>query len=142
MGFVFIAQYGFSIQPCEWCIYQRYPYILLLLLNLLWMVRSIKTCIQHIFNISILIGNVILPFIHVLIEKGYLHVKCDVLTMDRTVQGMLQTLSRYRSCVKVTWEFLGCSTSVWHLIFASGMLVAYVLGVIYEKKRYSSNRPS
>lgn len=141
LGFVFIVQYGFNIKPCEWCIYQRYPYILLFLLNLFLTFKSIKRYIQHAFNISILVGNVILPFFHVLIEKGYLSVKCDVLVVtQQTVQGMLQALSSQHSCVKVSWEFLGWSMSMWHLLFASGMLFAYVLGVLYVQKRYSSNR--
>lgn len=142
LGFVFIAQYGFSIQPCEWCIYQRYPYVLLLLVNLVWLVNPIKTYTQHIFNICILIGNIILPLLHVLIEKGYWHVKCNGLVAEqKTVQEMFQALTKHSPCVKVNWEFLGWSMSIWHLLFASGMLFAYVGGAIYVQKRYSSNRP-
>jgi disulfide bond formation protein DsbB len=138
---VFIAEFGFKIKPCEWCIYQRYPYVFLLSLNLIWCFKPLSAIAQSLVNTFILTVNATLPLIHVLIEKGYIYVKCSVLKPDenKSLLSMLDILSAHRSCVKINWTFLSWSMAQWHLLFASGILILYVWGVIYVQKRYSSN---
>jgi disulfide bond formation protein DsbB len=137
LGFVFAAEYGWGIKPCEWCIYQRYPYVFLAVLNFIWVFKPLSQHVQHIINTFILAINAMLPLTQVLIEKGYVNIKCGAAKIGASgsVQGVLQTLMNHRSCVKVTWSYLGWSMAQWHLIFASGILIVYVWGVVYAQKR-------
>jgi disulfide bond formation protein DsbB len=137
LGVIFAAEYVWGIKPCEWCIYQRYPYMFLCVLNFIWVFKPSSRNAQHIINTFILAINAMLPFTHVLIEKGYVNVKCSAAKIGAfgSVQGVLQTMAQHRSCVKVTWSYLGWSMAQWHLLFASGILIVYVGGVIYAQKR-------
>ncbi|WP_350331534.1 disulfide bond formation protein B [Candidatus Bodocaedibacter vickermanii] len=137
LGFVFSAEYGWGIKPCEWCIYQRYPYVFLCVLNFIWLFKPLSKHVQHSINTFILAINAMLPLTHVLIEKGYVNVKCAASKIGAlgSVQQGLQALMNHRSCVKVTWSCWGWSMAQWHLIFASGILIVYVWGVIYAQKR-------
>ena len=137
LGFVFSAEYGWGIKPCEWCIYQRYPYVFLCVLNFIWLFKPLSKHVQHSINTFILAINAMLPLTHVLIEKGYVNVKCSASKIGTlgSIQQGLQSLMNHRSCVKVTWSCFGWSMAQWHLIFASGILIVYVWGVIYAQKR-------
>lgn len=130
-------EYVFGIKPCEWCVYQRYPYVFLLVLNLIWWVKPISQKAKNAINTFILTVNAVLPLIHVLIEKGYIRVKCGAfkLSQEKTVLKLMDSLTAYKSCVKVNWMFWGWSMAQWHFVFASCLLVAYVCGVIYVQKR-------
>jgi disulfide bond formation protein DsbB len=132
-------EYWFAIKPCEWCIYQRYPYIFLFVLNLIWIIHPVSTRAQNVINTFILTINTILPFIHIFIEKGYIHIKCSMLRPDTTksILQALDILSAHRSCVKINWMFLGWSMAQWHLLFASGILIVYVWSVVHVQKRHS-----
>jgi disulfide bond formation protein DsbB len=94
---------------------------------------------QNVINTFILAINAVLPLIHILIEKGYIHVKCGTfkLSHDKTVIKLMDTLSGHKSCVKINWMLWGWSMAQWHFVFASILLVLYVWGVIYVQKRSS-----
>jgi disulfide bond formation protein DsbB len=137
LGLVFIAEYVCGIKACEWCMYQRYPYVFLLVLNFIWLFKPLSFCAENMINTFILAINAMLPLVHVLIEKGYINVKCGVTKtgMRGSIQGALQALSNHRSCVKVTWECFGWSMAQWHLVFATCILIAYIGGVMHAQKR-------
>lgn len=130
-------EYGLGIKSCEWCVYQRYPYVFLLVLNLIWWHKPISQKVQNALNTFILSINAVLPLIHVLIEKGYIHVKCGALKLsqEKTVLKLMDTLTSHKSCVKVNWMLWGWSMAEWHFVFASCLLALYVVGVIYVQKR-------
>gem|GEM_PF-2423336 len=137
LGLVFIAEYVCGIKPCEWCVYQRYPYIFLLVLNFIWLFKPLSSRVETTINAFILAINSMLSLVHVLIEKGYINVKCGVtkVGMRGSIQGALQALSNHRSCVKVTWECFGWSMAQWHLVFATCILITYIGGVMHAQKR-------
>lgn len=126
-----------GIKSCEWCVYQRYPYVFLLVLNLIWWVKPISEKAQNAINTFILTINAVLPFIHILIEKGYIHVKCGAfkLGQEKTVLQLMDTLNTHRSCVKINWMLWGWSMAQWHLLFASLILTLYIWSVVYVQKR-------
>lgn len=129
-------EYGFGVKPCEWCIYQRYPYVFLFVLNLIWVISPLSIRAQNVINTFLLTINAVLPLIHLLIEKGYIHIKCNVLKAGAT-KSVLQTLdilAAHRSCIKVNWMFWGWSMAQWHLLFASVILISYVWSVVYVQK--------
>lgn len=136
---VLYMEHFLSIKSCEWCIYQRYPYVVLIVLNLIWWVKPISITVQNVINTFILTINAVLPFIHVLIEKGYIHVKCGTFKLghEKAVLKLMDTLSAHRSCVKVNWMLWGWSMAQWHFVFASCLLTVYVWGVINVQKRAS-----
>jgi disulfide bond formation protein DsbB len=137
LGLVCAAEYVWGIKPCEWCLYQRYPYVFLAVINFIWLFRPLSKYVQDCINTFIFTINTMLPLTHVLIEKGYVNVKCAAVKMgiSGSIQGTLHALMNHRSCVKVTWSYLGWSMAQWHLLFASGILIVYVWGVIYAQKR-------
>lgn len=137
--FVLTLEYGFDIKPCEWCIYERYPYIILLILNLVWIVFRLPGKVLYFLSSFLLAINVMLPFVHVLIEKGYIYVKCSPLKHRGSLQEILNTLHNHTSCAKAGWHFLGWSMAQWHLLFAGAILILYISGVSYVQKKYPSD---
>lgn len=130
-------EHMWGIKSCEWCVYQRYPYVFLLVLNIIWWLKPISVKAQNVVNTFILTINAALPLIHTLIEKGYIHVKCGGfrLSQGKTVLQLMDTLGSYRSCVKINWMLWGWTMAQWHLQFASLLLILYVWGVIYVQKQ-------
>lgn len=137
--FVLILEYKYSVKPCEWCVYQRYPYIFLFVLNLIWLIKPINYIAQGALNTFVMTINLLLPIVHVLIEKGILYIKCSpILGKGLTIHEKLSMMKGHASCSKITWKLLGWSMAQWHVIFALILLIIYIAGLIYGQKRLSS----
>ena len=82
----YIIEYGLGHKPCKLCIYQRFPYIIsiLLILSILLFKKNIKI---HLLLLSIisLLGSV-LAFYHFGIEQGFFNesVVCEVKNLEQS----------------------------------------------------------
>ena len=67
----YIIEYALGHKPCKLCVYQRFPYIvsILLVLNILLFKKYVKSII-FIIKLSISLGAV-LAFYHFGIEQGF-----------------------------------------------------------------------
>ena len=77
---VYFLEYVLGMQPCEMCINERYPYFILILLSLIFLVfrktsdkNQIKfSKIIKCLSLLVIFGALIYSFIHVGIERGFI----------------------------------------------------------------------
>ena len=110
----YIIEYGLGHKPCKLCIYQRFPYIIsiLLILSILLFKKNIKI---HLLLLSIisLLGSV-LAFYHFGIEQGFFNesVVCEVKNLEQSLskQDIIEQLKKNTvSCKDVNFTLFGLS---------------------------------
>ena len=128
-------------KPCKLCIYQRYPYIIsiLLLINIFFLKKLIRLSLLFLSLVS-LFGS-ILAFYHFGIEQGFFSesIICEAPILDEnlTKKEILKQLSEKAiSCKIVTFKVFGLSLASINTIFS------FVLFCIFIRlfKNYEINR--
>ena len=126
----YIIEYGLGHKPCKLCIYQRFPYIIsiLLILSILLFKKNIKI---HLLLLSIisLLGSV-LAFYHFGIEQGFFNesVVCEVKNLEQSLskQDIIEQLKKNTvSCKDVNFTLFGLSLALINTI------VSFVLFMIF-----------
>ena len=136
----YIIEYGLGHKPCKLCIYQRFPYIIsiLLILSILLFKKNIKI---HLLLLSIisLLGSV-LAFYHFGIEQGFFNesVVCEVKNLEQSLskQDIIEQLKKNTvSCKDVNFTLFGLSLA------SINTIVSFVLFVIFIRlyKNYEIN---
>ena len=129
-----------EIKPCKLCIYQRFPYIIsiLLILSILLFKKNIKI---HLLLLSIisLLGSV-LAFYHFGIEQGFFNesVVCEVKNLEQSLskQDIIEQLKKNTvSCKDVNFTLFGLSLA------SINTIVSFILFMIFVRlyKNYEIN---
>ncbi len=141
IGAAFFIEYVLGHEPCKLCIYQRYPYIIsiLLLISILMIKKKIKI---HLLLLSIisLIGAII-AFYHFGIEQGFFSESavCEARNLNQfsSKEELIEKLKQNTiSCKEVTFRFLGLSLASINTIFSLALSCIFLL--IF--KNYENNR--
>lgn len=128
-----IAQYGFGLEPCPLCIYQRVPYVLAGLLALAALVRDrrgesrLTVWSAGACALIFLVGGAI-AFYHVGVEQQWwASAVCggDALPRTLSLDDLQAALSAPppKACDAIDWTFLGLSMATWN-VAASAVLAA------------------
>ena len=136
----YIIEYGLGHKPCKLCIYQRFPYIIsiLLILSILLFKKNIKI---HLLLLSIisLLGSV-LAFYHFGIEQGFFNesVVCEVKNLEQSLskQDIIEQLKKNTvSCKDVNFTLFGLSLA------SITAIVSFILFMIFVRlyKNYEIN---
>ena len=136
----YIIEYGLGHKPCKLCIYQRFPYIIsiLLILSILLFKKNIKI---HLLLLSIisLLGSV-LAFYHFGIEQGFFNesVVCEVKNLEQSLskQDIIEQLKKNTvSCKDVNFTLFGLSLA------SINTIVSFILFMIFVRlyKNYEIN---
>ena len=136
----YIIEYGLGHKPCKLCIYQRFPYIIsiLLILSILLFKKNIKI---HLLLLSIisLLGSV-LAFYHFGIEQGFFNesVVCEVKNLEQILskQDIIEQLKKNTvSCKDVNFTLFGLSLA------SINTIVSFILFMIFVRlyKNYEIN---
>ena len=137
----FIVEYGLGHEPCKLCIYQRYPYLvsIVLLLSILIFKKNIKI---HLILLSIvsLIGGTI-AFYHLGIEQGFFNesVVCETQNINGNLskEDILKQLKKNTvSCKEVTFRVFGLSLASINVVFSFAL--SYIFIKMY--KNYEINK--
>lgn len=132
----YIAQYGFDLQPCEFCLFQRYPYMAIIVFSLLaLLIRS--DYFRNVFIIicaGIFLLDAGIAFYHVGIEMGWitLEVECGNQVQQglTTTRALLEALNQapHVPCDKPALVVLGLSMAAWNMLYAlSATLISLLL---------------
>ncbi len=118
-----IAQHGFGIEPCDLCMWQRYPYGVAMLLVLAaaivpvppkgWFVAAAAAVIWVGFGIAVY---------HVGVQQGFFSAACvgqDISTMS--IDQMLGALKPVKPCNEVDWQLWGISLAGFNAIYAAAL---------------------
>tara|TARA_B100000579_G_scaffold414187_1_gene407539 strand:- start:202 stop:681 length:480 start_codon:yes stop_codon:yes gene_type:complete len=136
----YIIEYGLGHKPCKLCIYQRFPYIIsiLLILSILLFKKNIKI---HLLLLSIisLLGSV-LAFYHFGIEQGFFNesVVCEVKNLEQSLskQDIIEQLKKNTvSCKDINFTLFGLSLA------SINTIVSFILFMIFVRlyKNYEIN---
>ena len=137
----YIIEYGLGHKPCKLCIYQRFPYIIsiLLILSILLFKKNIKIHILLLLSIISLLGSV-LAFYHFGIEQGFFNesVVCEVKNLEQSLskQDIIEQLKKNTvSCKDVNFTLFGLSLA------SINTIVSFILFMIFVRlyKNYEIN---
>jgi disulfide bond formation protein DsbB len=134
---VFISQYGWGLIPCQLCIWQRVPFVILIGLTGVYYF-PVRSKHQHIYHASILFCmsfilamSVVLSGFHVGVEQhwwqGLSSCKTSIpynLSMDDLRIALLETPPM--PCDQVQWSFVGISMAGYNFLL-SGILMIFSL---------------
>ena len=135
-----MIEYGLGHKPCKLCIYQRFPYIIsiLLVLSILLFKKNVKIHLLILAIIS-LVGS-ILAFYHFGIEQGFFNesIICETQSLQEGLskQDVLKQLKQNTlSCKNVNFTLFGLSLA------SINAIVSFILFVIFVRlyKNYEIN---
>lgn len=124
--FALISQYGFGLEPCILCIYQRWPYVAAALIGVGGFFLSKKSArAAAIFLVLVIIAYLVdaaIAFYHVGVEQRWwisAFEACAVPLFDQGQDTLEQILARPPArCDEVAFRFLGVSMAGWNMVYA------------------------
>ena len=136
----FFIEYILDHKPCNLCLIQRVPYILVIaLVILVWIFKNFEKNVFFLLSIVFLLAA-LLAFYHFGIEQGFIEESavCNIEqnSNDLTKEDLLKELNSTRiSCKDVDFKIFGFSLATINafisLIFS---IIAFRIFINYEKK--------
>jgi len=126
----YVSQYGFGMEPCILCLYQRIPYFFIVLVSSISLFikksEKIRLLLVGICGLSLIAGGMI-AFYHVGVEQGKFSMSdgCEV-----GVEKVPSTLEEYTTqimgkpnvaCDEPQFVFLGLSMAAWNFLFSTSL---------------------
>ena len=126
----YIIEYALGHEPCRLCVYQRFPYIvsILLVLSILLIKKNVKIHLLLLSLISLL--GAVLAFYHFGIEQGFFSesIVCESQNLQEglTKQDILKQLKQNTiSCKDVNFTLFGLSLA------SINIIVSFILFMIF-----------
>tara|TARA_Y100000588_G_C13783294_1_gene723374 strand:- start:154 stop:633 length:480 start_codon:yes stop_codon:yes gene_type:complete len=136
----YIIEYALGHEPCRLCVYQRFPYIvsILLVLSILLIKKNVKIHLLLLSLVSLL--GAVLAFYHFGIEQGFFSesIVCESQNLQEglTKQDILKQLKQNTiSCKDVNFTLFGLSLA------SINIIVSFILFMIFIRlyKNYEIN---
>ncbi len=132
LTFAYISQFGFDLQPCILCLYQRKPFFAIIALATIAIVffKSEKSKkVAFFFCIFLLLINVGIATYHVGVEQKIFQgpTTCssenlnDLENLDELRDALMKT--KAIRCDVPSFVFLGLSMAAWNVIFCLGLIL-------------------
>ena len=137
----YFVQYILGHQPCNLCLIERIPYILVIVVIILSFMFKKYEKIYLISLSLIFISASIISFYHFGIEQGFIKesLVCDLSSKGNnlTTEGLLKELKEQTiSCKDVTFRVLGLSLATINTIISFILSIILIkLFLIYEKNK-------
>tara|TARA_B100001123_G_scaffold113173_1_gene131805 strand:+ start:96 stop:575 length:480 start_codon:yes stop_codon:yes gene_type:complete len=126
----YIIEYALGHEPCRLCVYQRFPYIvsILLVLSILLIKKNVKIHLLLLSLVSLL--GAVLAFYHFGIEQGFFSesIVCESQNLQEglTKQDILKQLKQSTiSCKDVNFTLFGLSLA------SINIIVSFILFMIF-----------
>jgi disulfide bond formation protein DsbB len=127
LAVAYISQYHFGFEPCPLCLYQRLPYMLVIVLSALGVLSSsflprFSSMFLALSVLSLIVGTA-LALYHVGIEYGVFSesVACDdARVVPETLQALREQIlgTSAVSCAEPALLFLGFSMAAWNALYS------------------------
>ena len=141
-----IGQYGFDLQPCILCLYQRIPFIAAIVFSLAglaaYRVRVIPTLMLIFSTLAFFINGGIAMF-HTGVERkwwtfdstctGNSDKSMSQMSADELVTHLMQT--KVVPCDQPQWELFGLTMANYNVVYSIGCGVAVMLGIWLYRSR-------
>lgn len=114
-----------GLAPCPFCVYQRYPYLVVIAAGALglWLRRPNPALALMALALAVNVG---IAGYHVGIEQGWLALpeSCSPAWRATTVEELRQQLAAAPArCDQVGFTVAGLSLAAWNAVYAAGLLV-------------------
>jgi disulfide bond formation protein DsbB len=144
LGSAFGLQYIFDIHPCSLCIYQRYPWIIIILFSFigLFLKKSISRIIVAAIFVTLL-TSLALSIYHVGIEQKWWanHLICKSAIDTENFESFKQQLMKTEmvDCAKIQWSLFGISMAGFNAMISA--ILAVFVSFKWKKiaNRYKQN---
>ncbi len=138
-----VAQFGFGLHPCHFCLLERYPYLLPIVagigtlltprMSLVW-----RLCVA--VGIMGWLATGLLGLVHSGIEQGWLHYTggCVVqAATDHSIEALRAQIlaAPIVACNDITAAFLGLSMATWNAVGAFALIALALLQMRFEHQR-------
>jgi disulfide bond formation protein DsbB len=143
---VVIAQFGFGLHPCHFCVLERYPYGVAMLLGALSLLADrggLAWRVIAVLGIYALLSTAVLGIIHTGIEQHVIAYTGGCVA-QAPADGSLEALKAaienapVVSCDQAAATFLGLSMATWNVIWAL-LVIALAAGQFrFDRQRYVS----
>jgi disulfide bond formation protein DsbB len=130
----YIAEYGFGISPCDFCLYERGVYVGVILVGILGLKTHTFSNHRGVFiQLIVLSIGIALTFYHVGMEQHWWAgpASCTGVGTAATLEefrAQLMKVTRPR-CDQVSWSLLGISAALWNLMLQAGLAFVTSLGL-------------
>lgn len=143
LAMALVSQYGFGLHPCELCIWQRYPYVLLIAVAVLAIfLRNRRAMVKKLVLVTLLLWLVEggLAFYHVGVEQSWWASESGCSASGKTGQSIDQLraeilASPLVACDQPEFYFLGLTMAGWNLLLSLGCALASILLIIQWRPR-------
>lgn len=137
---VFIGQYGFGLHPCHLCIYQRWPFAVLIILGLIgYFAPKFRTPVIALSALTFL-TNAVIALYHSGVERKWWKglEGCSTPDMSGSIEDLMKRIQEtaVTRCDEIAWELLGLSMANYNFALCAAGAIACTLYLI--KGRYSS----
>ncbi len=141
----YISQYGFGLEPCILCIYQRIPYaIMAALMAVLLMIRKPLTRWIWILLILGILAELVIAGYHVGVEQGIITegVGCTEEVQATSIEQLRAQLFEKPNvaCDKPQFEFIGLTMAAWNCVYAFALLifmVFYSRALLHKRAKFN-----
>jgi disulfide bond formation protein DsbB len=126
LGTAYTAEYGFHILPCDFCLYERFIYMGMLVVGILSLKTKVLKSQRGIFvQLFILSLGMALTFYHVGMEQHWWAgpASCTGVAPAATLEefrAQLMKVTRPR-CDQISWAIFGISATLWNLMLQAGL---------------------
>lgn len=138
LAFAYIAQYGFGLEPCILCLYQRVPFAANIVLGLIALFIAAGSAPQvwilRLCGLAFLIGGGIAAY-HVGVEQHWWRsaASCggEPITSTITPDQLLKSLQQVQPkvCDDVDWTLFGISMASYNVVYSIGLGILTFAGV-------------
>ena len=149
LAFALLSQYGFGFKPCVLCLWQRVPYLLVIIVAALglgvgrlrlWRGALLLLCAL------LLLGDAGIAAFHIGVEQHWWSGTsgCTIQTKAATdASGLRSALlaSPVAQCGEISWTFIGLSMATWNLFFALCCAIFAAFVVFFGKPELQQPRP-
>jgi disulfide bond formation protein DsbB len=129
LGFAYISQYVFNLQPCVLCLYQRKPYIVAIVLSLIVFVTDkprLKTLLLSVCALSFYIGAGIAGY-HTGVEQSWWEGTKSCAGGNLPIGASMEELRAYLihqpivRCDIPAWKLFSISMTGYNLLLSFGL---------------------
>lgn len=147
LGAALTAQYGFGLQPCTLCLYQRVPYVLAILLGLAGFIAAkhaqprVSAFLVFLCALVFLAGGVIAAY-HSGVEQHWWQSFLEGCHVDFGAASGADLLKKIQStqaarCDEIPWAdpVFGFSMAVWNIFVSGALFIASLISSILIARR-------
>ena len=143
-----VSQYGFGFKPCHFCLLQRYPYIVVILAGILSLLVTRGG--KH-WRLLVILGALglfttgALGAFHTGIERKWIDYSGGCVAAapaGNSLEALRASIAGAPlvACDAATFMFLGLSMATWNVLWASAMLVLFILQYRFDRRRYDQHQ--